>query len=263
MSKTFLLIMLSLTFISCKEGVKESADQAKDPTSKSVSDTLPQNGMNVLSEAEKAEGWQLLFDGTSKKGWHIYQGKSEGSAWRVDSGTLVLVPSQKKDGKTVGGGDIITDSIFENYHLSLEWKISPKGNSGIIFNIRDDAKYEWPWETGMEMQILDNDGHPDGKIHKHRAGNLYDLIAGGLESVKPVGEWNKAEVKLYKGNLECWLNGILLVSTTLWDKNWKELVAGSKFRKMPDFGTYRSGNIGLQDHGDTVWFRNIKIRSLQ
>jgi len=85
---------------------------------------------------------------------------------------------------------------------------------------------------------------------------------GAKDIEKPVGQWNKAEVKLYKGNLECWLNGILLVTTTLWDKNWQDLVAGSKFRKMPDFGTYRSGNIGLQDHGDPVWYRNIKIRKL-
>lgn len=262
MLRSIYLIGCSLMLLSCKEGGKQETTKSVTETARSGTDTIPGSGLNVLSESEKAEGWQLLFDGATKKGWHIYQGKSDGSAWKVDSGSLVLIPAAKKDGKTVGGGDIITDSTFENYHLSLEWKIAPKGNSGIIFNIKDDPKYEWPWETGMEMQVLDNDGHPDGKIHKHRAGNLYDLIAGGLESVKPVGQWNKAEVKLYKGNLECWLNGILLVTTTLWDKNWQDLVAGSKFRKMPDFGTYRSGNIGLQDHGDPVWYRNIKIRKL-
>jgi hypothetical protein len=218
--------------------------------------------INTLTKAEKKDGWQLLFDGTSKKGWHIFQHKSDASAWAVSEGMLMLDPKGKKDGQTIGGGDIITDIAFENYHLSLEWKISPKGNSGIIFGIQDLPKYEHSWHTGMEMQILDNDGHNDGKIIKHRSGNLYDLIAASSEPVKPVGEWNKAEIKVNNGKLDLYLNGVNIVSTQLWDDNWKALVAGSKFKSMPDFASFKSGHIGLQDHGDPVWFRNIKIRKL-
>jgi hypothetical protein len=218
--------------------------------------------INTLSQAEKKAGWQFLFDGSTKKGWHVFQGKSDGSAWKVSEGMLLLDPTEKKNWQTVGGGDIITDAAFENYHFSMEWKISPKGNSGIIFGIQDLPKYEHAWHTGLEMQILDNDGHGDGKIIKHRAGNLYDLIASATEPVKPVGEWNKAEIKLDKGRLDLYLNGEKVVSTMLWDENWNKMVAGSKFKNMPDFATFKSGHIGLQDHGDPVWFRNIKIRKL-
>ena len=145
----------------------------------------------------------------------------------------------------------------------MEWKISKDGNSGIIFYIHEDkVKYNWPWETGPEMQILDNKGHPDAKIIKHRAGDLYDLISCSTETVKPYGEWNLAKIKCINGKLDLYLNGNNVVSTTLWDENWKKMVAGSKFRNMAGFGTYKKGHIGLQDHGNEVCFRNIKIRKL-
>lgn len=217
---------------------------------------------NTLSKSEKAEGWELLFDGKTKTGWHVYQAKSDGAAWKASDGMLMLDPKEKKDWQTVGGGDLITDKAFENYHFSIEWKISLKGNSGIVFGTQDLPKYLHSWYTGMEMQVLDNDGHPDGKIVKHRAADLYDIIASSSEPVKPVGEWNKAEIKLNKGQLDLYLNGVNVVSTMLWDENWKKLIAGSKFKSMPDFATFKSGHIGLQDHGDPVWFRNIKIRKL-
>jgi Domain of Unknown Function (DUF1080) len=250
MKKAGALLLVIAILVSCTHSMKPIE-------SKSGKETTP---ANTLSKAEKKEGWQLLFDGTSKKGWHIFQGKSDGSAWTVSEGMLMLDPKSKKDWQTIGGGDIITDAAYENYHLSLEWKISPKGNSGIIFGIQDLPKYEHSWHTGMEMQILDNDGHGDGKIVKHRAGNLYDLIAASSEPVKPVGDWNKAEIKVINGKLDLYLNGVNIVSTQLWDENWKALVAGSKFKSMPDFASFKSGHIGLQDHGDPVWFRNIKIK---
>lgn len=112
------------------------------------------------------------------------------------------------------------------------------------------------------MQVLDNELHSDAKIHKHRAGDLYDLIASNKEMVKPAGEWNKAEIKSKDGQLKLFLNGTKVVSTTLWDENWKKLIAGSKFASMPGFGTFKSGKIALQDHGDEVWYRNIMIKKL-
>ena len=112
------------------------------------------------------------------------------------------------------------------------------------------------------MQVLDNDGHPDGKIHKHRAGDLYDLIASSSEPVHPVGEWNDAEIKLDHGKLSLYLNGVNVVNTTMWDANWDALVKGSKFSKMPGFAKSKSGHIDLQDHGNDVWFRNIRIKAL-
>ena len=110
--------------------------------------------------------------------------------------------------------------------------------------------------------MLDNDGHPDGKIIKHRAGDLYDLIKSSSEPVKPVGEWNAVEIISNKGKLEIFLNGTNVVTTIMWDDNWRQLIAGSKFKDMPDFGTFKKGRIALQDHGNTVWYRNIKIKKL-
>jgi len=215
----------------------------------------------MSSEQENAEEWISLFDGKTKNGWHIYNNETNGSAWTVVDGMLFFDPSIKVDGKTAGG-DIVTDSSFENYHLVLEWKISQNGNSGMIFNILEDAQHEQSYETGPEMQVLDNSGHPDAKIIKHRAGDLYDLITVSKETVKPWGEWNKAEIKVYKGKLDLYLNGTNVVSTTMWDDNWKALIAGSKFKTLPEFGTIKKGKFGLQDHGNQVWYRNIKIRKL-
>jgi hypothetical protein len=114
----------------------------------------------------------LLFDGTTKSGWHIWHSKSDGSACTVEDGALHLDPREKKEWQTIGGGDIVTDSAFSNFHFSVEWKVADSGNSGIIFLVREDPQYEHTWHTGPEMQILDNNGHPDAKITKHRAGDL-------------------------------------------------------------------------------------------
>jgi hypothetical protein len=172
---------------------------------------------------------------------------------------LHLVPP--KDNKE--SGDLVTNDTYENFHLKLEWKIAPKGNSGIIFLVNEDtAQYKSTYNTGPEMQVLDNNGHPDAKIPKHRAGDLYDLIASSKETVKPAGEWNQAEVIVNNGKLDLVLNGTNVVSTTMWDDNWNKLVAGSRFKAMPGFAKSHSGKIALQDHGNEVWYRNISIKKL-
>lgn len=218
--------------------------------------------VNKLTKKEKRQGWTLLYDGKTTSGWHVYQQKSDGSAWKSVDGALMLDPSKREKGRIVGGGDLVTDAVFQDFHFSVEWKISPKGNSGIIFLLQEDKKYEHPWHTGPEMQVLDNEGHPDGKITSHRSGDLYDLIRSSSEPVKGPGEWNKAEIRFEKGKLDLYMNDVLVVSTMMGDENWKQLVAKSKFRRWPDFATFTSGRIALQDHGDPVWYRNIKIRKL-
>ena len=208
-------------------------------------------------------GWTALFDGRTTKGWHKYGGGPVGSAWKVTDSTLYLDATIKEHGIIKDGGDIVTDDEFENFDLYLEWKISKGGNSGVMFCVHEDTtKYKTPYQTGPEMQVLDNDGHPDGKIHKHRAGDLYDLIACSKETVKPVGEWNQVEIRLQKGKLDFILNGENVVSTTMWDDNWNKMVASSKFKSMPGFGTFKKGHIDLQDHDCTVWYRNIMIKKL-
>jgi hypothetical protein len=206
------------------------------------------------------KGWKSLFDGKSKKGWHIYRGEATGESWRVEDGLLTFTPVNKPGVKT--GGDLTTDDEYENYHLSVEWKISEGGNSGIIFGVKEDSMYKKSYLTGMEMQVLDNSKHPDAKITKHRAGDLYDLISCNKETVKPAGEWNHAEVIYNNNNLQLILNGETVVSTVVGDENWNKLVAGSKFKTMKGFGTFRKGRIVLQDHGDKVWYRDIKIKEL-
>ena len=209
------------------------------------------------------KGWKQLFDGKSKAGWHIYSNdEGNGSNWKVQDGVLAYVPYADKTSKIKRGGDLVTDNEYENYHFSVEWKISEGGNSGIIFGVNEAPEFEHTFHTGMEMQVLDNDRHSDAKIIKHRAGDLYDLISSSKETVKPVGEWNHAEIIYNKGELKLFLNGENVVSTVVGDENWDKLVAGSKFKKMPGFGKSPKGRIALQDHGNAVWFRNIKIKEL-
>ncbi|MBL0316714.1 MAG: DUF1080 domain-containing protein [Flavobacteriales bacterium] len=234
-----------------------------EKTTASADTTASTATVSLLTPEEVKDGWVSLFDGQTTKGWHKYGGKPVGAAWKVEEGALHLDASQKDKWQIRDGGDIVTDEEYDNYHLKLEWKIDTCGNSGIIFFIHEDTvKYQWPWMTGPEMQVLDNKCHPDSKIIKHRAGDLYDMITSTPETVKPALEWNLAEIKSLNGTLELYLNGTKIVSTTLWDDSWKKMIAGSKFKDMPDFGTYKKGKIGLQDHGNHVWFRNIKIKKL-
>jgi hypothetical protein len=219
---------------------------------------------NSLTKAQIKNGWELLFDGKTTKGWHKFGGAPIGAAWKVGDGTLYLDTAVKKDWQIKNGGDISSEEEFENFDLKLEWKISPKGNSGIMFYVHEDSsKYKYCWETGPEMQILDNIAAPDNKRENHLAGALYDLIGTADNSnPKPVGEWNQAEIICVNGKLDLYLNGVNIVSTTLWNDSWKKMVANSKFKSMPDFCTYKKGHISLQDHGNAVWFRNIMIRRL-
>lgn len=208
---------------------------------------------------KKNTGWVKLFDGKTTKGWHSYGKTGVGQGWKVEDGALHLDQKAKQN----DGGDLVTDKEYSNFHLKLEWKVAPKSNSGILFYVHEDpAKYHQTYSTGPEMQVLDNDGHPDGKITKHRAGDLYDLVKSSSEPVKPVGQWNKVEIISNQGKLEFILNGVKVVSTTLWDEHWKQLIAGSKFATWEGFGTFKSGKIALQDHGDEVWYRNISIKEL-
>ncbi len=213
---------------------------------------------NTLSDWEKTQGWASLFDGQSLNGWHNYgKQKVEGNAWIIDNGAICLNPAEG-----VNGGDILTASEYENYEFSLEWKLSRCGNSGIFYNVMESDKYHSGWQTGPEMQILDNTCHEDALYEKHRAGDLYDLIACKYETVKPAGEWNKIRIIMNHGHLEHWLNGVKVVETQLWTPQWAALIAKSKFKDYKDFGAMRRGRISLQDHGNKVWFKNIKIKEL-
>mgnify|MGYP001193065458 CR=1 FL=1 len=253
------LSIAAFTVAGC--GSNSTPPHSETPKTDSMA-TTSADSTNTLSAAEQSEGWQLLFDGTSKNNFHIYNEKSDGSAWKVVDGTIYLDTSNMKDGRITGGSDLVTNDEYDNFHLKLDWKISPGGNSGIIFYVKEDKKYDETYHTGPEMQVLDNAGHKDAQINKHRAGDLYDLISSSPETVKPAGEWNQVEIISNNGALEFHLNGVKVLSTTLWDENWKKMLAESKFKQWKDFGTYKKGRIALQDHGNAVWYRNIKIRKL-
>ncbi len=228
----------------------------------SSSKQLTAEKANTLSAKEKNDGWQLLFNGTTTEGWHTYGRAAVGQAWKINDGVLYF-DTTRVNGRRTGGGDITTNKEYENFHLKMEWKIAPGGNSGIIFLVNEDtSKYRATYATGLEMQVIDNNGHADAKFTKHRAGDLYDIIASSKETVKPLNEWNLAEIKMNQGKLDLYLNGENIVSTELWNDNWKTLIDNSKFKTWGGFAKFKKGKIALQDHGDMVWFRNIKIKEL-
>ncbi|ACU64676.1 3-keto-disaccharide hydrolase [Chitinophaga pinensis] len=215
---------------------------------------------NTLSKKEKKAGWKLLFDGKTTQGWHTYLKTEPSAAWKVQDGALSLDQDAKKNGAP--GGDLVTNDEYENYELSIEWKISEGGNSGIIFGVHEDPKLGATYLSGPEMQVLDDQKHPDGKFTKHNSGDLYDMKKSEKYAAKPVGEWNTAVIRKKDGKLTFWLNGVQTIDVTMGSDEWKTLLDNSKFKTWKAFGQYPKGHIALQDHGDQVWYRSVKIRQL-
>jgi len=209
-------------------------------------------GPNTLSPAEADAGWMLLFDGKTTAGWRGFGKPDMPDGWRVQDGCLVCAGA--------GGGDIVTDGTFADFELLLEWRISPGGNSGIMYRVTEDGDY--PWLSGPEMQILDNARHADGQSPLTSAGSAYALYAPEHDDTRPVGEFNEVRIVVRGPHVEHWLNGVEQCEYELWSEDWKERVAASKFASMPNYGLAKRGHIALQDHGDLVWYRNIKIREL-
>lgn len=207
--------------------------------------------INTLTDAEKAAGFKLLFDGKSADGWRGYKQKTMPSGWKVIDGSIV---------RSGGGGDIITDAEYGNFELLVDWKISPKGNSGIMYHVAEGP--ETPYMTGPEYQVLDNDRHADGRNKLTRAASCYALYPATKEVCKPAGEWNHTKIVIKNGHVEHWLNGEKVVEYEKGSDEWNKKVAGSKFKAWADFGKPTKGHICLQDHGDKVEFRNIKIKVL-
>ena len=247
--KQILVFVFAISLLACNDNSTERKEEAKiEPVANPL-----------LTPEEEKDGWKLLFDGSSITGWHNYGGGPPGYAWKVSDGSLLFDGNSKKD--TIAQ-DLVSDEEYENFHLKIEWKVDTAGNSGIMFYVHEDSNYLRPYWTGPEMQILDNEKHGDSKYPKHRAGDLYDLISCSRETVKPALEWNQVEIKSLNSKLDFFLNGENVVSTTMWDDNWNKMIAASKFKQWPGFGTFKKGRICLQDHGNNVWFRNIKIKKL-
>lgn len=229
--------------------------------------------LNTLTAEEQEAGWELLFDGESLTGWRGLgrDGIPEGH-WVVEDNAIKKVASDNveraADGQPIGGGDILYDRKFGNYELQFEWKVSSAGNSGIKYNVSEElstANEPQYAALGFEYQVLDNELHPDADNDPNRlSAGLYDLIQpGSYAELNPVGSWNTGRIVFNENRGEHWLNGVLAVEYELGTYMMDRLLQTSKYGNNDDFGIRRSsGYIVLQDHGDDVWFRNIKVREL-
>jgi len=213
---------------------------------------LPAADANAPAATEKSAGWRALFDGFSLDGWRSLKSEKPGTGWHVEGGALVTV------GKA---GDLVTNEEFGDFELALEWNIIAGGNSGVIYRVGlgENATFR----TGPEYQVLDNQKAEDNKLPSHLAGSLYDLAAPPKDVTKPVGEWNAARIVVRGWHVEHWLNGEKVVDVDLGTPDGRALIAASKFKAMPKFATLARGHIALQDHGDVVSYRAIRIRELK
>ena len=207
---------------------------------------------NQLTAAEKSAGWKLLFDGKSVTGWRSLKSEKPGAGWSATDGALTTV------GKA---GDLVTAEDFGDFELSLEWKVAEGANSGVIYRV--GLTENQTYQTGPEYQVEDNIKGHDITPQSHIAGALYDLVAPAKDFTKPVGEWNVTRITVRGWHVEHWLNGEKTVDVDLGNAAGRALIAGSKFKTMPKFATLLRGHIALQDHGDVVSYRSVKIRELK
>lgn len=215
---------------------------------------------NALSKKEANSGWTLIFDGKTSNGWRGYTKTAfPEKGWEVAGGMLHCMAK--------GGGDLIFDRKLTNFELLLSWKISEGGNSG-IFIYGKEVEGTPIYHSAPEYQLLDDERHPDAKAGKdgnHKSGSLYDMIPAVPQNANPAGQWNEAKIVSGNGNIEFWQNGVKVVEFRMGDDNWKKMCAESKFKNWPDFvnNPVKDGYFGLQDHGNEIWFKNIKLKVLK
>jgi hypothetical protein len=210
--------------------------------------------------SENTNDWTILFDGSSFDHWRGYLSDEMFPEWAIVDSAMVFTPG-KEEGK-----NIISRKKYTNFILSLEWKISEVGNSGIFWGVYEDKRFSEAYMTGPEIQVLDNERHPDSFVGNgiHKAGSLYDMIGCPDEHINPAGKWNKCVLEIdHKKNIgTVTMNGKASISFPLSGEKWNTMVANSKFKDWEGFGKYPYGYIGLQDHSDKVWFKNIKIKEI-
>lgn len=249
--KRILLIGCSVLALTACKNENKDAEQTE----------VVENSEMTNSE-ETQDEWQELFNGENLDGWKAFNKDSISDQWKVENGAISFTPAEGEREKTE---NLISEEEFESFELSLEWKISEGGNSGIMWAVQEEEKYNEPYLTGPEIQVLDNERHPDAKNGPNRtAGALYDMVPPSEDATKPAGEWNKETIHIdYEAN-EGWveLNGKKVTEFPVKGEEWKNMVSKSKFSEWEGFGATQKGHIALQDHGDKVWYRNIKIKQL-
>ena len=263
MNNWLLLSLAGVLVFSCQPAQKESSnDEAPE---ESVAEVTADN---TLSSEEEADGWMLLFDGETSNGWRGYKKDVFPRAWEVVDGSIHIIGSgQGEIGADEGGDIIFADKTFGNFHMKLEWKVDSAANSGIFYRGQESEAYDYIWQAAPEMQVLDNVNHPDaskGTNGNRQSSSLYDLIAASPQNSKPFGNWNQVEVLAMGNKIRHIQNGDTVVAYTIGSAEMDSLIAISKWPGINEnwSAIAAEGYIGLQDHGDNVWFKNIKIKEL-
>ena len=203
--------------------------------------------------------WISLFDGKSLKGWHLFNKTTEIKTWKIEDGALVCLGGKGPS----GSGDIFTDQSFADFELRWEWKVNKGSNSGVFYHVIEDPKYKRAIETAPEYQIIDDVNYPAKLEDSQKAGANYGMYTPAeSKQLKPIGEWNTSRIVFKKGKVEHWLNEIRIVNFKAWNKDWTKRKTEGKWKDYPDYGMSKVGRIGLQDHGNKAYFKNIEIREL-
>jgi hypothetical protein len=254
MNKTFSMLALVVVIAACQPK-KQDESAAADTTATET--TAPVTSAATLTEAQKAEGWKLLFDGQTTNGWRFYKDRPN-DTWEVADGTLHCKPFV--DGVENKRSDIMTTEQYENFELAFDWKISPQGNSGVMFRVSEE--FEQPYHSGPEYQVIDNVGYPgDLKENQFTAAN-YDMHTVPDAKPNPIGEWNTSKLVVNGNHVEHWLNGTKVLEYELNSDDWKKRKAGSKWKDAKGYGQAKAGHIAFQDHNHEVWYKNIMIKAL-
>ena len=257
LSLVSLLCMAILTFFSCQKSAPAEETAAEDST------TVSTNNANSLTAEEKTNGWELLFDGSTFNGWKRYNHDTIGPLWSVKEGEIVCDGTGLGEGSGAAGGSLMTTRSFGNFELTADWKLSPGGNSGVLYHVVENKKYKHDYETGPEFQVMDDKGWKDSLREAQEVGSSYDMFAAPpTKKVNPVGEWNSIKLVYNNGHVEHWLNGEKVVEYEESSPAFTQAYKKSKWVEYPDWNKAKSGSITLQDHGAPVYFRNIKIKVL-
>lgn len=246
---TTILFVLIISIASCN---------SSDNTSTATTDISPMGTTTKTGNGK--EEWVSLFDSKSQEGWHGFNKPAgEMKNWTIEDSALVCLGAAKD----AHGGDIVSDKVYENFELIWQWKVTKGANSGVMYHVIEGAKYQAPYETGPEYQVIDDIGFPEKLEEWQKAGADYAMYpANEKKKLMPVGEWNSSKIVFNNGHVEHWLNGEMVVEFQAWDDAWKKKKEEGKWKDYPDYGTAKKGNIALQDHGNKVWFKNIMIREL-
>ncbi|HLZ16153.1 MAG TPA: DUF1080 domain-containing protein [Cyclobacteriaceae bacterium] len=248
------LLCLLLLAAACSPAKKEN--QENEVASASVTDATAA----ALTDAQKAEGWKLLLDGKSLNGWQIFKGRKN-NTWEVKDGLLHCKPlNENVKGDGDERSDLMTTGEFENFEFVCEWKIAPKGNSGIIY--RATEEFEQPYYSGPEYQLIDDEQYTPKPTDKQLTGADYDMYVTAPKSMKPVGEWNSTKIVVNGKHVEHWLNGQKIVEYELGSPDWQKRKDSSKWKDAKGYGLATKGHIDLQDHGHEVWFKNMMVKTL-